>query len=561
MLPDARQLQRAGLWHTFPEAVMDEAAQLAAGELPRDEFEGEREDLRELKCYCIDDAGTGEVDDGIRYVCASRSFLAREVNEEVCSSAPWNTPPYRWTHFDSFTLGTDRSGVHPSTSLEHLGGGRVRAWVHVADATRFLRGGPPGGGGSEAAGAMWEEAERRAATLYLPGDTVYMFPAEASNGPMSLRAGADCTALSVGMVFDAESGALQPDETVMVPSLVRPSYQLTYDDADELLVMCPEEEPELAALKALAWKRRDLRRSKGALPLVQAGADVEVQGNFFYDESAGEALALDVRARALGLGACASRDVVAELMIAAGEAAALWAHDAGVPVPYRAQLPPREKESAGGGRGGRGRGRGGRGGKRRGKGGGGGNAITVANDSLLQSGLAPEVVAYRMRPSLMRGRIFTDAPRSHSGLGLPGYTQVTSPIRRYADCLAHAQIKAAVAGRAPPFAEGPLNDVCQAIAEQHREMQRLQRTTERYFVLEHLRQEGPERVYDALILGAARRTGGGGRVKPAWVLLEELGIEVPLMPNAVNTPAGARVPVRVGESRPKDGELTLEDAG
>mmetsp|Transcript_13592 Transcript_13592/g.56853 ORF Transcript_13592/g.56853 Transcript_13592/m.56853 type:complete len:343 (-) Transcript_13592:41-1069(-) len=54
--------------------------------------------------------------------------------------------------------------------------------------------------------------------------------------------------------------------------------------------------------------------------------------------------------------------------------------------------------------------------------------------------------------------------------------------------------------------------------------------------------------------------GGGARVRPAVVLLDELGLECPLMPNALGTPAGARVRVRVVEVSPESDTLTLEDA-
>lgn len=282
-----------------------------------------------------------------------------------------------------------------------------------------------------------------------------------------------------------------------------------------------------------------------------------------------------MRARSLGLGGCASRDVVAELMIAAGEATALWAHDTGVPLPFRSQLPPRTRREGGGeARGGGGRR--GKGGKRARNSRSSGNNVRTANESLLQAGLPPEVVAFAQRPTLQRGRIHTDAPRAHAGLGLRAYTQITSPIRRYADCLAHAQIKAALAGHPPPLGEAALQQACLAAAERQRDLQRLQRQTERYFCLEYLRQQGPERVYDALVLGAVRRAGGAGsggssgsesggggggaRVRPAVVLLDELGLECPLMPNALGTPAGARVRVRVVEVSPESDTLTLEDA-
>jgi exoribonuclease-2 len=44
----------------------------------------------------------------------------------------------------------------------------------------------------------------------------------------------------------------------------------------------------------------------------------------------------------------------------------------------------------------------------------------------------------------MRPRSLSVKPGSHWGLGLNEYTQVTSPLRRYTDLLAHQQIRAAL---------------------------------------------------------------------------------------------------------------------
>lgn len=47
-----------------------------------------------------------------------------------------------------------------------------------------------------------------------------------------------------------------------------------------------------------------------------------------------------------------------------------------------------------------------------------------------------------IRSRMVRGVCSTHAAVPHSGLGLPGYVQVTSPIRRYTDLVAHWQLKA-----------------------------------------------------------------------------------------------------------------------
>ena len=46
-----------------------------------------------------------------------------------------------------------------------------------------------------------------------------------------------------------------------------------------------------------------------------------------------------------------------------------------------------------------------------------------------------------LRSCMVRGQITTNGPSHHAGLGLDGYVQFTSPIRRYVDMLAHFQLK------------------------------------------------------------------------------------------------------------------------
>lgn len=50
--------------------------------------------------------------------------------------------------------------------------------------------------------------------------------------------------------------------------------------------------------------------------------------------------------------------------------------------------------------------------------------------------------AVLLRSRMVRGVCTTHNALPHAGLGLPAYVQVTSPIRRYSDLLAHWQLKA-----------------------------------------------------------------------------------------------------------------------
>ncbi|MDR2468383.1 MAG: RNB domain-containing ribonuclease [Spirochaetaceae bacterium] len=103
-----------------------------------------------------------------------------------------------------------------------------------------------------------------------------------------------------------------------------------------------------------------------------------------------------------------SRLLVKECMLLAGEAAAQWALEQRLPFPFISQ-----------------------------------EVDSVPGDLL--PGFAG---SYQMR-RCMRSRVLSSKPGLHQGLGLDIYTQVTSPLRRYTDLLAHQQISAVLRGEKP----------------------------------------------------------------------------------------------------------------
>jgi exoribonuclease II len=99
-----------------------------------------------------------------------------------------------------------------------------------------------------------------------------------------------------------------------------------------------------------------------------------------------------------------SRAMVMDAMLMAGEAVAVFCRDQGIPIPYVTQPAP---------------------------------------DKVEQPTDLAAMYAYRRRfkPSRLVGE-----PGPHFGLGLPIYTRVTSPLRRYSDLLVHQQLLAWLRG-------------------------------------------------------------------------------------------------------------------
>lgn len=162
----------------------------------------------------------------------------------------------------------------------------------------------------------------------------------------------------------------------------------TYQQADE-----EKDSETLAPLFQIAQRNEERRLQNGAvaitLPEVHisvSGEQVEIIPSVHYE----------------------SADLVREFMLLAGEAAAKFAFKQGLPFPFVSQERPNLPAE-------------------------------------VPEGLTGQ---YKLR-RCMRSRSVGVMPMQHAGLGLGMYSQVTSPLRRYSDLVAHQQLRAFIDGR--PF--------------------------------------------------------------------------------------------------------------
>lgn len=386
--------------------------------------------------------------------------------------------------------------IDDGVGFEDLGNGRSRVWVHIADPTRWVH----------METVLEQEARRRTSTLYLPTGSIPMFPRILSDGPFSLRAGQKCCAFSIGVVV-AEDGSIESYD--MVPSFISPKYRLTYDDADELLSERSAMEPELTAIAQVAESRRAYRTRNGAVDITLPETNVKVK-NGFREDAEIEVFPLYIDSP--------SRKLVAELMILAGEVTALAGTEAGIALPYRGQptpdLPPME------------------------------------DLLMLPEGPCREIAK---RSRMTRSVQSYNGAIRHASLGLAGYCQVSSPIRRYGDMLVHYQMKAHLRGTNAPFNEEELAQVMDYVGSAARESQLLQREVDSFWITEFFRRQPCDRAYKALLLRWLREDS-----MLASVLVEEFGIETAVrMKNG--HPLGEFISVGVSEANPRAGRLFFEE--
>ncbi|GAB1433021.1 RNB domain-containing ribonuclease [Spirochaetota bacterium] len=253
-------------------------------------------------------------------------------------------------------------------------------WVHVADPASVIVPDSPAD----------QEAARRSGTLYIPEGAIPMLPKEMLRH-FSLGLDKCSRAMSFRIELN-EEGLVE--KTEVFPSFIRVKRS-TYEEADKML-----DSGSLKELKAKADIRKAYRKKNGSV-------DIDIpEVSLWLD---------DGECRIAPLNACKSGELVKEMMVLAGEAAARWAFDRGLPFPYYSQEAP-------------------------------------GHQNELPPGLAGEFAKRRLMKAGMAGV----QPRAHQGLGVSMYAQATSPLRRYADLLAQQQIRAWLDKEAGLSGKGPM---------------------------------------------------------------------------------------------------------
>lgn len=392
------------------------------------------------------------------------------------------------THLKVYTIDDESTReIDDGLSLEFLDDGRQQLWIHIADPTRWLLPGDD----------LDLEARRRTTTVYLPTGMIPMFPSELATGPMSLNQGNTCCALSFGVILEP-SGQVQ--EFTIHTSLIKTTYRLTYDDVDEMLELGIQNESELVEIARWAKLRQQWRQSQGAISIHMPESSIKV-----YDDEITIEVLEDSQARQL----------VAEMMILAGEVAARYGQAHQLPMPFRNQSQPE----------------------------------LPSEEELLLLPAGP-VRACAIRRCMPRSELST-VPARHASLGLDTYAQVTSPIRRYSDLLAHFQIKAHLRGDALPFSEEAMKELVVGISTGIQEAVLVERQTNRYWGLEYLRRH-PEEVWQALMLRWLREHENLG-----LVLLEDLGLELAMRFSRGVRP-GDRLQLKVVHADPRQDVIQFQ---
>ncbi|XP_074264228.1 ribonuclease II, chloroplastic/mitochondrial isoform X2 [Silene latifolia] len=397
------------------------------------------------------------------------------------------------THLKVYAIDVDEADeLDDALSATKLQDGRIKIWIHVADATCLVQ---PGS-------ILDKEAMSRGTSVFLPTATYPMFPDKLAMEGMSLKQGKICNAVTVSVVLHSDGSIA---EYSVDNTIIKPTYMLTYESALELLHMNLEEEGELKILSEAAALRLQWRRQQGAVDTTNLEARVKVANpddpephiNLYVENQADPAMRL-----------------VSEMMILCGEVIATFGSLNNIPLPYRGQ--PQS------------------------------NLDTSAFSHLPEGPVRSSAIV-----KLMRGAEYDfRKPIRHGVLGVPGYVQFTSPIRRYMDLLAHYQVKAYVRGDTPPFSAGQLEGIAAIVNMQHRVARKLFSSSLRYWVLEYLRRQPKGKRFRALILKFIKD-------RIAALMLVEVGLQASAWV-LVGSQVGDEIQVLVEHAHPRDDALSLK---
>lgn len=334
------------------------------------------------------------------------------------------------------------------------------------------------------------EASQRSSTIYLPATTVRMLPDRVSTDLASLNAHELRPAFTVEVRFDEQGNRVGYRIAL---SSIQVGRRLSYDQADQAIASGDE---SLQLLYNIAIGLHRARAERGAITFRRPELKIRVEGEEIHIKK------IDPNSP--------SRTLVSEMMILANGLSADFASVNALPVIFRTQEPR--------------------------------DALVVEDAPSIEA-LAFE----RLRKTFKRSRLSL-TPGAHSGLGLTAYTQVSSPIRRYADLVTQRQFTATLSGNPTPHTREELLQILANAEAAEQEIRSIEDRSTQYWLLRYLAREKMNEVLYAVVLDAR-----------GTVELEDYYIRGRITGSTKEKP-GARIRVGISSIDAVRGDIRFEQA-
>ena len=183
-----------------------------------------------------------------------------------------------------------------------------------------------------------------------------------------------------------EDGSIKEYE--IVEAIIKPNYEITYEDTDEILDLEPNEEFELIVLNSLLKKSNNYRKSKGALMFETPYSKISFENKKVSIERIYKNEA---------------HKLITEAMVLMGYVISDFLKNRNIPAPYRSQK------------------------------------INCDANNILERN-SNSLIKYSILKQYIGKSYISIIPGKHETLGLDSYVQATSPLRRYLDLIVQRQL-------------------------------------------------------------------------------------------------------------------------
>lgn len=287
-----------------------------------------------------------------------------------------------------------------------------------------------------------KEAQSRSTTIYLPERKIEMLPYRLSEDLCSLVANQDRLAVSVMVNFNHSN---EITEYEIIESVINVNQRMSYKEADDIF----QNNPMLSKLVHITNYLREMRVHRGAIifNLPELKIKITEEKKVILGKYKQNSI---------------SQQLISELMVLANSLAAEYMQKKKIPTIYRHQDEP----------------------------------VEVVD---FNSNIHPSILMYKQRRFMKKSETST-IPMEHHGLGLKSYTQMTSPIRRYSDLVAHRQLKAYLNSGEPFYNEDKIKEIINFSEHSIYVANLIQRNANRYwlckFLSEHIGDRTPALVLE-----------------------------------------------------------------
>jgi exoribonuclease-2 len=277
------------------------------------------------------------------------------------------------------------------------------------------------------------EACRRGSSIYTPDRRIHMLPTILSEDVLSLNENGDRFALSFILDFSSDYELMKIE---IKESIVKIDRAIDYVNAD-------------AEIENNQWLQSAIKLSKSLLSqrARNNAALFPRQPEFEIKIEKGQIKILHRNRDSQ------TANMIAEFMIWANHAAAEYCRKNSIPCLYRTQESPEKQPE-------------------------------FSEDF--------DPVSFFALLKTFRKTVVSLNAGFHSSLGMSSYTQITSPLRRYADLLLHRQIKAGINGRPLPCSQTELQQRMLAADEAIVRADEIMREREKYFLCKYLKQKNKD---------------------------------------------------------------------